>query len=215
MENKAKKLRGRKRAGFAKKHRVYIKELINRLMESESASAYIGRAAIAVIGLAGILAVGAVAPNIFSAFKYYDKQCPYDEKQVRKSLNYMRRRGLVKFLSEKDGSFKVKITKLGKSKLLDFAIENMDIKRREEWDGKWRIVIFDIPERFRAARGSLRRKLKEFGLRQLQLSIFAYPDDITNEILFIAAFFEVEKYLEILTVDNMLDDSDLRKYFGL
>ncbi len=215
VKRNVKKLRGRKKNTFIKKHRVYIKGLINRFMESESAGAYVGRVAIAVIGLAGILAIGAVAPNIFSAFRHYDKPCPYNEKQVRKSLYYLRKKRLVRFIKKLDGTYAVKITHLGRTKLAEFAIENMKINRQKQWDGKWRIAIFDIPERFRAARGSLRRKLKELGLFQLQLSVFAYPQDVTDEILFIAAFFEVEEFVEILTVESMLDDSVLRKHFSV
>jgi DNA-binding transcriptional regulator PaaX len=37
-----------------------------------------------------------------------------------------------------------------------------------KWDEKWRIVAFDIPEKFKTGRDALRRKLKEVGFHELQ-----------------------------------------------
>ena len=198
-----KKRRERKRASFFRKHRAYLKELTNRFMESENTGAYIGCAVLAMVGLGGILVVGAIAPNIFSAFGRYRRlRDNYDEKQIRRSVYFLRRKGLVKFVKKPNGVCEIKITKQGEKKLAEFSIENMRIKHSRQWDGKWRVVIFDIPERFRAARGALRSKLKELGLFQFQQSVFAYPHQATDEILFIAAFFGVERYIEILTVES-------------
>lgn len=210
-----KKRRGRKKASFLRKNRLYIKELTNRFLESESPGAYIGRAVLAMVGLGGILIVGAIAPNIFSAFGRFNKSHDFNEQQTRRSVYYLRRKGLVKFIKKPNGVCEIKITKKGEIELAEFSIENMRIDLPDHWDGKWRVVIFDIPERFRSARGALRRKLKELGLHRLQQSVFIYPYQITNEILFVAAFFNIERYIEILTVENMLDDINLRKHFAV
>lgn len=209
------KRRGRKKKTFLVKHKRRIKELIDRFMESESAEAYIGRAVLAMVGLGGILVIGAIAPNIFSAFAKFNKPHRFSEKQVHKSVYYLRKNGLIKFITKTDGASIVKITKNGQKKLVEFAIESIKPNAPSHWDGKWRMVIFDIPERFRAARESLRHKLKEFGLFQLQRSVFAYPHPLEEEVQFIAAFFDVEQYIEILTVERMLDDKALKNYFKI
>lgn len=205
--------RGRKKNTFYKKYRKRIKELVDNFMESERAEAYIGRAVLAMIGLGGILLLGAIAPNIFSAFGKLGKKHRFDEKQVYASVFYLRKRGLVKFIKKSNNICEIKITTKGKIKLAEFAIENIKINDPGRWDGKWRVVIFDIPEREEGARGALRRKLKEFGLYQLQRSVFVHPYPIEDEVLFVAAFFGVDKYLEILTVESMLDDKGLRAHF--
>lgn len=209
------KRRGRKKMSFLRKNRAYIKELINRFTESESPEAYIGRTVLAMVGLGGILLVGAMAPNIFSAFSRFSTSRDFNERQVRRSVYYLRRKGLVKFLKKSNGVCEIKITKKGEIKLAEFSIENMKIVRPDRWDGKWRVVIFDVPERLRGARDAMRRRLKELGLYQLQQSVFAYPYEVTNEILFVGAFFEIERHIEILTVENMLDDVHLRRHFDL
>lgn len=209
------KRRGRKRMTFYRKYRGRIKELVGRFLESERTEAYIGRAVLAMIGLGGILVVGAIAPNIFSAFGRFGKEKYIGEKQIHGSVYYLRRKGLVKFIKISDNTCEIRITKRGKSKLAEFAIENLCLDDKKPWDGKWRAVIFDIPERHKAARESLRIKLKRLGLYPIQRSVFMYPYPLEDEILFVGAFFEVERYLEILTIENMLDDKSLRSHFGI
>jgi len=209
------KRRGRKRSTFYRKYRAKIKELTNQFLESESAKAYIGRAVLAMVGLGGILFVGAVAPNLFSAFGRLAKSKEYNEKQIYHSFFYIRKRGLAKLIKKSDRTFEVKITRKGRIQLAEFAIESITFKNPGAWDGKWRVVIFDIPERYSSVRDSLRHKFRELGLFQFQRSVFVYPYSKEDEIQFVAAYFGVEKYLEILTVERMLDDKDLRRYFRL
>lgn len=209
------KRRGRKPETFYKKYRGKIKELVGGFMESERVEAYIGRALLAMIGLGGILLIGAVTPNIFSAFGKFHQKHRYSEKQIIASYFYLRKRGLVKLIKKSEKTHEIKITKQGRTMLIEFAIESLKLKNQEKWDGKWRVVVFDIPERDGDARRALRRKFKELGLFQLQRSVFIYPYPLEEEIQFIGAFFDVEKYIEILTVERMLDDKDLRKHFQL
>lgn len=54
--------------------------------------------------------------------------------------------------------------------------------RKEEWDGKWRIVFFDIPEAQRKVRDDLRLELKKLGFGRWQRSAWATPFDIAEEL---------------------------------
>ena len=44
----------------------------------------------------------------------------------------------------------------------------MKINIPPKWDGFWRIVIFDVPEKFKKARNALSKKIKDLGLFPLQ-----------------------------------------------
>ncbi len=46
------------------------------------------------------------------------------------------------------------------------------------WDGRWRIVAFDIPESAKALRTRLRRRLHEFRFGWLQNSVWISPDPV-------------------------------------
>ncbi|HEY1074535.1 MAG TPA: PaaX family transcriptional regulator C-terminal domain-containing protein, partial [Patescibacteria group bacterium] len=46
----------------------------------------------------------------------------------------------------------------------------------KNWDGKWRIILFDIPESKRTVRQMFRIKLLDFGARMLQSSVWITPN---------------------------------------
>jgi DNA-binding transcriptional regulator PaaX len=46
---------------------------------------------------------------------------------------------------------------------------------KKPWDGKWRLVIFDIPEKERRIRSLIRSKLRELGLAPIQRSVWISP----------------------------------------
>lgn len=54
--------------------------------------------------------------------------------------------------------------------------------RRQVWDGKWRVVVFDIPEKQRHLRDGLRLELKELGFGCWQRSVWVTPFDIMREL---------------------------------
>ena len=47
-----------------------------------------------------------------------------------------------------------------------------------EWDGLWRMVVFDVPEQSRSMRHHLRRRLREAGFGCLQGSVWIRPDPL-------------------------------------
>ena len=89
------------------------------------------------------------------------------------------------------------------------------LKLRSQWDGKWRLVMFDIPMRFTKGREALRYHLKELDFFQFQKSAWIYPYPCEDEIIFIADFFGVGKYVDVLTVERILKDEQVKKHFHL
>jgi len=94
----------------------------------------------------------------------------------------------------------------------------LKIAKPKKWDGKWRVFIFDIPSYpkiYNKAREALRDKIKTLGFFQLQKSVWVYPYECEDEILFLAEIYNVQKFIEILTVDKMLYGEKLKKEFKL
>lgn len=60
--------------------------------------------------------------------------------------------------------------------------EKLYQERQKEWDGKWRVVIFDIPEAQRKIRDDLRFELKKLGFGSWQRSVWVTPFDISAEL---------------------------------
>jgi phenylacetic acid degradation operon negative regulatory protein len=52
---------------------------------------------------------------------------------------------------------------------------------KRKWDGRWRLVLFDVPESCRRARDKLRMHLHNRGFGYLQNSVWITPDDAKAE----------------------------------
>jgi len=122
---------------------------------------------------------------------------------------------LVDFKEKEDGTVEIVLTKDGCKKALSFKIDEIKIKKPERWDGKWRIVVFDIPEKEKAAREALRKKLKDLKFIELQKSIFINPYECEDEIDFIVEFFQIRPYVRYLRAEYFTNEEQLRIKFGL
>ena len=58
---------------------------------------------------------------------------------------------------------------------------------RRPWDGKWRVVVFDLPEEHNASRVRLRRQLKDRGFGYLQNSLWITPDPLDDQVKSLSA----------------------------
>lgn len=96
----------------------------------------------------------------------------------------------------------LRLTSAGKNKIVrDFPMLNFQNKK---WDGKWRVVVFDIKEMNRYLRDRLRDKLKELGFGMLQESVWITPHDIGKDM---REFLEERKLgatVFVLEVENVL-----------
>lgn len=192
-----------------------LKQDVEDFLNSDKASATAAKFILAVLATGGIFFVGAVAPNIFQAFGKFQRRKKYSKEQMRNSFYNLKRGGFIEIIQERNDKMKVRLTNKGKERVKIFSLDSLVIRKPKWWDGKWRIVIFDIPVKFNKAREVLRTKLKELGFYQLQKSVWVYPYDCEDEILFIANVFQVEPFVEIITANKLLHEYKLRKSFKL
>lgn len=84
------------------------------------------------------------------------------------------------------------------------------------WDGKWRAIIFDVPEASRRDRDFLRRELLLIGFKELQKSVWVYPYETKKELRTLLGLWKIDFAGDIrfLTIEDM-NDKDLRKQFNL
>jgi DNA-binding transcriptional regulator PaaX len=199
--------------------KLSIKELFEeRFLYSDTIPATAGKILLGILALGPVLVIGAAAPNIFSAVKGFEKQSRYTKKQVRTAFNNLKQRKLIEIIHEGDEKIKVKLTNKGLKRVKEFSLEFLEIKKPKRWDGRWRMLMFDIPSKpkiYNQAREALRRKIKELGFCQMQKSVWVYPYECEDEILFIAELFHVQKYIEIITAEKVLHEEMLKEKFKL
>lgn len=134
---------------------------------------------------------------------------------LKRIINEFKYKRLVEFKEEKNGDITIVLSELGKKHALRYNPENISISIPTCWDKKWRIIVFDIPEKKRKARDALRFEIKKLGFFELQKSVWIYPFDCRNAIDFLVEFFEVRRYVRYLVVSEMTYDADLKLRFGL
>lgn len=137
-----------------------------------------------------------------------------NEEKLRNEINNLYRSKLIKRKENADGSYTLLLTEKGKLKALTYHFQKMKIEG-EKWDGKWRLVVFDIPEKKRKGRDALREELKKLGFYELQKSVFVFPYECKDEVDFIVEFFNLRKYVRFGILDSIDNDLHLRKIFNL
>lgn len=193
-------------------------ERIKDFLDEDTTEAKITKVALGVVAVAGAVGVAFLAVGIGNAvqvFSMFKKSNKYSQEQIKSAMTNLYNHKLIEYVSSKNGVTTVRITTKGIVKLKSFAIDLIQIPKPKNWDGKWRLVMFDLPIRYNKARESLRFKLKRLGFLQFQKSVWIYPYPCTDEILFICDYYKVGKYVEILEVSHILRDQKLKKYFGL
>jgi phenylacetic acid degradation operon negative regulatory protein len=99
------------------------------------------------------------------------------------------------------------------------AIDNIlkPLKAGGTWDGRWRLVMFDVPESKRALRDRLRRDLTKLGLGILQASVWISPNDIKDDITKLCQKYDIGPSLKFFEVsrNQNLDKTIIEKSWNL
>ncbi|MDD5693455.1 MAG: hypothetical protein PHU86_03215 [Patescibacteria group bacterium] len=163
----------------------------------------------------GMLTIVFVAPGAAPALlKPFMNNGKYNKPKLKDTLRYMEKNELVGLSSDKS-SVTLTLKKKGRDKALKYNIDEMTISKPKKWDKKWRIVIFDIPEKHKIARHVLKNKLDELGFKQIQKSVYLHPYPCENEIEMIRSVYEIRPYVKILTATDIEEESKLKKYYQL
>ena len=171
----------------------------------------IQKAILSTIKVAGLLSVALVAPNSIQYLKSFGLIPGKRQKEIiLRSRDNLVRDGLLKY---RNGF--IELTEKGKARLGLLEMKDWKMDKPRKWDGKWRMLIFDIPEKRRPLRNKIRFTLLSLGFFRLQDSVWVYPYACEDPVNLLKADFKVGKDLLYLIVDFIEDDKGLKKLFGL
>ncbi len=84
------------------------------------------------------------------------------------------------------------------------------------WDGKWRIVMFDIPQTHERQRYLFRAKLKMLGFQMIQKSVFVIPYPCEEELSRICRTLRLLDHVDVIVAETIGSKEDrIKKLFGL
>ena len=166
---------------------------------------------ITTLAVSGVLAVGIVAPQVLGAMgKFGLINSPQKKQSIKKSFNKLAERDYIKV--EKG---KARLTTKGERFAALLGEGRLAPKKPRWWDKKWRVLIFDIPERRRKLRLHVRTTLTQLGFERLQDSVWIYPYDCEDLITLFKVDMRVGNDLRYMVVDKLENDTAFRAHFGL
>ncbi len=142
-----------------------------------------------------------------------DRKYPCD--RTKFTLSRLARQKYVSIRENSDGTTTVTITKRGMVRALTYELDNLQIVKPKKWDKKWRVVVFDVPEKHKRLRDIFRVRLCQIGLYQLQESVYVSPYPCFDEVEFLRELYGVGFTTQYLLVERIEKDEFLRAHFGL
>jgi len=140
-------------------------------------------------------------------WNYYEELKNLHEKSAHTILWRHHKKGLVKKVSIKKKNY-YKLTISG------FKIVNIIQKQNEDfiehpWDGKWRMIMFDVPEKNRKNRDWLRAQLLFWEYKPIQKSVFIGKNPLDEDFWNCIVKFNLNQYIHLLTIGEIDDDGIL------
>lgn len=121
---------------------------------------------------------------------------PLKKSALSQAIARLRDKGFLETTKDEKGLI-LKLTDEGKQIL--FLTEVSE----EEWDGKWRIIIFDIPESKRLIRNLFRRNLKKWEFKPLQKSVWISKKHITEKLIKYVEYLKIEEWVLVIESDKI------------
>jgi len=138
-----------------------------------------------------------------------------NRKALSQAIDALYQSKLIDFKDRGDGVVQIVLADGGRKKAIQYNIDKLKLEKPKRWDGKWRIVCFDIPKDRKKVREALRFHLKRLGFHQLQKSVFVHPYPCWDEVDFLIEIYKVRPYVREVTASHIDNELHLKRIFGL
>lgn len=166
----------------------------------------------------GVISIALMAPKMTRLLKALDRPAKNRTqlyRRITQGISRLEQDGLVT-VSGEYGKRKVKITEKGIEMLEQIEFGEYVIPEPAFWDGKWRVLIFDINERRRRVRDQLRRLLQGAGFIRIQDSVWVYPYQCEEFISLVRAHLKSGVgEVRFFVAEALESDKGLREHFRL
>lgn len=166
------------------------------------------------LAIGGFIVACFALPGLAQVAVLFKSKDARDRYRVNQAVRGLEKKKWVR-IYQKGGKDIVEITEAGKKRVLEYNLDEMKLKIPKKWDGWWRIVMFDIPETKKRARGAISIKIKELGLYPIQKSVFVSPYPCKDEIDFIGEFFNARNHIIYIRAKEIEGVRKLKNHFNI
>mgnify|MGYP001578377279 FL=1 len=167
----------------------------------------------------GVLTTALVAPKLLRLIGPFDRSQPRRKElyaRLAQARYRLKQRGLVKEEKHSTNGMHLVLTSLGEKSIEKILAREYRIPEPIRWDGKWRVLIFDIQEKRRRVRLVLRHLLMGAGFIRLQDSVWIHPYPCDEFVALVRAHLSSGVgELRSLVAEALESDRLLREHFGL
>ena len=127
------------------------------------------------------------------------KEFGHNEQSVRVAVSRMMKQGWIQ--SEKQGNKSYYfLTVRGEARIEEAAIRIFKLNPTE-WDGKWRMLMYTIPEEKRQIRDELRKELLWSGFGSFSNGCWISPIDLEKEVNLLIEKYDIQFYVDFFVCD--------------
>lgn len=127
------------------------------------------------------------------------KEFGHNDQSVRAAISRMSKQGWVEARKEGNKSYYY-LTERG-IRRMDEAAERIFKLRPAEWDGRWRMFLYTIPEEKRHIRDELRKELVWSGFGSSSASLWLSPNHLEEQVKWLIDKYEINDYVHFFVAD--------------
>ncbi len=176
---------------------------------------------LALLGRGALISAAILAPKAAPLLMQFVEESPdydawkrYNISYLKRTLDRLEREKQIEIIYGKEDDV-VKLTQRGKIKILKYSLETLKVDKPKQWDGKWRLALYDIPKTEHHMRDLLREALEAIGFYAIQKSVYIFPYPCYSQIEFIRSYYGAGNHLQYMLVDAIENDEAYRTYFDL
>lgn len=167
------------------------------------------RAILKVAESAELLTTAGLSGSVYKMYRLIDRA---EQKRKYRSILAARERLVAGKYLNWEGRH-ITLTEKGRKILQTWEQRNYRVPTPSKWDGKWRVLIFDVPEERKTLREKIRNTLRAIGFKRLQDSVWVYPFDCEDFITLLKTDFKIGKDVLYLIAEAVENDKELRDHF--
>ncbi len=177
----------------------------------KSRRAHLKKLILESVKIAGVVSIALLAPGVIGAM---EKLGILASRRQGEYIRVAREKLLKEGLIVTDGK-QLRLSKSGDAVLMRYKLMDYTLKKPRRWDEKWRMLIFDIPEKRKKIRNKVRLILKKMGFKRLQNSVWVIPYDCEDVIALLKVELGVDKELRYVIAESIDHEWLLKRDFNL
>ncbi len=138
----------------------------------------------------------------------------FNKKYLRQTIRKLEKKKIIEVVD--GGTFgEIRLTEDGRKKVFKIGLQSLKINKPDKWDGKWRMVFYDVFDSKKGTRERLRSYLKGAGFYPLQKSVYLHAYPCEKEVEFLKYFLGLSGAVRIVVAEKIENDREFRDYFGV